>query len=98
MSEFPILAMNKVKCIPKHGHYDHEKIYHILDAGFLCHLEIVVDGQRFVIPTSYGRDRDKIYIHGASTSRMLVNLEKVNAPLLSDGIPVAKRVSQLLKK
>ena len=87
MSEFPISSKNKVKRVPKRGHYDHKTIYKILDAGFLCHLGFVVDGQPFVIPTSYGRDGDKIYLHGASTSRMLVNLEK--------GIPVCLTVTHL---
>ena len=87
MSEFPISSKNKVKRVPKRGQYDHQTIYDILDAGFLCHIGFVVDGQPFVIPTSYGRDGNKIHTHGASTSRMLVNLEK--------GIPVCLTVTHL---
>lgn len=87
MSNYPIDATNKVKRIPKRGHYDRETIYQILDAGFLCHLGFSVNGQPYVIPTSYGREGDNIYLHGASTSRMMVNMEK--------GIPVCLTVTHL---
>ncbi len=87
MSEYPIDSRNKVKRIPKRGHYDRETIYNILDAGFLCHIGFVVDGQPFVIPTAYGRSGDKIYLHGATTSRMLVNAQT--------GIPLCLTVTYL---
>jgi hypothetical protein len=55
---------------------------------------IVVDNQPFVIPMGYGRDGDRLYIHGSTASRMLKNLEKgiemcVTATLL-DGIVIAR--------
>lgn len=87
MKEFPKTPRNKVKRIPKRGQYDKATIYEILDATFLCHAGFVVDGQPFVIPTSYGREGDKIYLHGATTSRMLVNLKK--------GIPICLTVTHL---
>jgi nitroimidazol reductase NimA-like FMN-containing flavoprotein (pyridoxamine 5'-phosphate oxidase superfamily) len=87
MSTYPIDSRNKVKRVPKRGHYDKATVYEILDASFLCHLGFSVDGQPFVIPTSYGRAGDKIYLHGASSSRMMVNMEK--------GIPVCLTVTHL---
>ena len=86
-TSYPIDDTNKVKRIPKRGHYDKATIYEVLDAGFLCHLGFSVKGQPYVIPTSYGRKGDKIYLHGATTSRMMVNLEK--------GIPVCLTVTHL---
>ncbi|MGK7389912.1 MAG: pyridoxamine 5'-phosphate oxidase family protein [Candidatus Cyclobacteriaceae bacterium M2_1C_046] len=74
--ENPINNRNKVKRIPKRGHYDQETLYNILDAGFVCHVGFIQNNQPFVIPTLYGRIDDKLYIHGASTSRMLKELEK----------------------
>lgn len=62
---------NTVKRVPKRGHYDQETIFSILDAGFLAHVGISVDGQPFVIPTAYGRKGDTIYLHGATTSRLI---------------------------
>ncbi|MDW3652581.1 MAG: pyridoxamine 5'-phosphate oxidase family protein [Bacteroidia bacterium] len=82
---YSIDSRNKVKRIPKRGHYDRETVHQILDASFLCHIGFVVDGQPYVIPTSYGRKGDTIYLHGASTSRMMVNL--------SEGIPVCITVT-----
>ncbi len=56
--------------------YDREVAYRILDEGFLCHVGFVADGQPFVIPTSYGRKNDSLYIHGSAASRMLRNLKE----------------------
>jgi len=84
-NNFTKTKRNTVKRIPKRGHYDQETIFGILDAGFLCHLGFVVDGQPFVIPTTYGRVGDRIFIHGAATSRMLTNVKA--------GIPVCLTVT-----
>ena len=56
--------------------YDRETVYRILDEGFLCHVGFVVDGQPFVIPTSYGRKDASLYIHGSAASRMLRQMQK----------------------
>ncbi len=72
---------------PDRGVYDRDTINLILDEAFLCHVGFVVGGQPFVIPTSYGRDRDTLYIHGSAASRMLRNLNQ--------GIPVCVTVTLL---
>jgi nitroimidazol reductase NimA-like FMN-containing flavoprotein (pyridoxamine 5'-phosphate oxidase superfamily) len=59
----------------------------ILDEAFLCHVGFVADGQPYVIPTSYGRDGNVLYIHGSAASRMLRNLDQ--------GIPVCITVTLL---
>jgi nitroimidazol reductase NimA-like FMN-containing flavoprotein (pyridoxamine 5'-phosphate oxidase superfamily) len=46
-----------------------------LDTGFLAHVGFCVSGQPFVIPTLYGRDRERLYLHGSAASRMLEELE-----------------------
>ncbi len=68
---YPKSSRNTVKRVPKRGHYDQETIFSILDAGFLAHVGVSVDGQPFVIPTAYGRKDDTIYLHGATTSRLI---------------------------
>ncbi len=78
---------NEVKRIPGRGHHDRETIFGILDAGFLCHVGFVIDGQPFVIPTLYGRVDDNIYLHGANASRMLKTL--------SEGVPVCLTVTHV---
>jgi nitroimidazol reductase NimA-like FMN-containing flavoprotein (pyridoxamine 5'-phosphate oxidase superfamily) len=72
---------------PQRGVYDRDTVNQILDEGLLCHVGFVVDGQPYVIPTSYGRDGDVLYIHGSVASRMLRNLEQ--------GIPVCITVTLL---
>jgi nitroimidazol reductase NimA-like FMN-containing flavoprotein (pyridoxamine 5'-phosphate oxidase superfamily) len=69
------------------GVYDRDIINRILDEGFLCHVGFVADGQPFVIPTSYGRKGEVLYIHGSAASRMLRNLDR--------GIPVCVTVTLL---
>ena len=64
----------KVKRLPARGAYDRETIYSILDAGFICHVGFVIEGQPYVIPTGYARIGDDLYIHGSSASRMLRSL------------------------
>jgi nitroimidazol reductase NimA-like FMN-containing flavoprotein (pyridoxamine 5'-phosphate oxidase superfamily) len=67
--------------------YDRAAVYKILDEGFLCHVGFVMDGQPFVIPTSYGRKDAHLYIHGSAASRMLRHLK--------DGLPVCVTVTLL---
>jgi nitroimidazol reductase NimA-like FMN-containing flavoprotein (pyridoxamine 5'-phosphate oxidase superfamily) len=64
----------RVKRLPNRGAYDRDTVYAILDAGFICHVGYVMDGQPYVIPTGYARIGDDLYIHGSSASRMLRNL------------------------
>lgn len=76
--------------------YDRETVYRILDEGFLCHVGFAMDGQPFVIPTSYGRKGACLYIHGSAASRMLRQMKEgvlvcVTVTLL-DGLVLARSV------
>jgi nitroimidazol reductase NimA-like FMN-containing flavoprotein (pyridoxamine 5'-phosphate oxidase superfamily) len=72
---------------PERGVYDREPAYQILDEAFICHVGFAVDGQPYVIPTSYGREGDVLYIHGSAASRMLKRID--------EGIPVCITVTLL---
>src|SRR6266545_4034365 len=61
--------------VPGRGSLDLNTVNAILDAGFLAHVGCCVDGQPYVIPTLYGRDGEKLYLHGSAASRMLGRLE-----------------------
>jgi uncharacterized protein len=81
---------------PERGVYDRETVYRILDEGFICHVGFGVEGQPFVIPTSYGRKDDTLYIHGSAASRMLRQM-KGGVPVcvtvtLLDGLVLARSV------
>ncbi|MEO0541355.1 MAG: pyridoxamine 5'-phosphate oxidase family protein [Cyanobacteria bacterium P01_A01_bin.105] len=85
---------NKVRRGAKRATYEVETVNAILDAGFICHIGFVVDGQPFVIPTAYGRVESKLLIHGSPASRMLKTLEQgidvcVTVTLL-DGLVLAR--------
>src|SRR5271169_6550293 len=72
---------------PQRAVYDRDAVNQILDEAFLCHIGFVADGQPYVIPTSYGRHGDVLYVHGSAASRMLRNL--------NEGIPVCITVTLL---
>jgi uncharacterized protein len=61
--------------LPGRGSHDWDTINAILDTGFLAHVGFCVDGQPYVIPTLYGKDGAKLYLHGSAASRMLGTLE-----------------------
>jgi nitroimidazol reductase NimA-like FMN-containing flavoprotein (pyridoxamine 5'-phosphate oxidase superfamily) len=83
----PPSARTRVKRMPARGHYDRETVHAILDAGMICHVGYVVDGQPYVTPTAYWREGDRVYWHGSSASRMLRQVK--------GGIPVCFTVSLL---
>jgi nitroimidazol reductase NimA-like FMN-containing flavoprotein (pyridoxamine 5'-phosphate oxidase superfamily) len=87
MSEFAPTPRTTLKRLPKRGVFDQAAVNAILDEGLVCHVGFVADGQPFVIPTTYARVDDRLYIHGSAASRMLRSL--------SGGIPVAVTVTLL---
>jgi uncharacterized protein len=94
MTDFEITDLNKIHRLPKRGHYDRETIYGILDATILCHVGFVQDGQPFVIPTNYARQGDTLFIHGATTSRLIRHIGESGPVCISvailDGLVLAK--------
>ena len=64
-------ARTRVVREPQRAVYDRDAVNRILDEGFICHVGFLLEGQPFVIPTSYGRQEDVLYIHGSAASRML---------------------------
>lgn len=81
---------------PQRAVYDREEIYRILDEAFLCHIGFSVDGQPFVIPTSYGRKDANLYIHGSAASRMLRQMKDGVAVCITvtllDGLVLARSI------
>src|SRR6185369_13050874 len=66
----------RLRRLPKRGAFDRDTVYSILDEAFICHIGFTADEQPYVIPTSFGRVDDVLYIHGSSASRMLRTLSK----------------------
>jgi nitroimidazol reductase NimA-like FMN-containing flavoprotein (pyridoxamine 5'-phosphate oxidase superfamily) len=76
MERFEQTVRTTVKRLPKRAEYSKEKIYEILDEGFVCHIGFVTNGQPVVIPTAYARVADRLFIHGSAASRMLKTLSE----------------------
>ena len=87
MGTYKINAKNRVTRIPERGYYDKATVHEILDSAFVGHVGFVMDGQPFIIPMAYGREDDNIYLHGATTSRLMRQL--------GEGIPACLTVTHL---
>lgn len=57
----------------------------ILDEALVAHVGFSVDEQPFVIPMVFGRDGDRLILHGSAASRLLRALD--------DGVPVCVTVT-----
>ncbi len=76
MTIFTPTERTALKRLPKRGEFDRAAVFQILDEAFICHVGFVADGKPVVIPTSYGRIGDDLYVHGSAASRMLRSLEQ----------------------
>tara|TARA_B100000497_G_C7691463_1_gene420578 strand:- start:1286 stop:1945 length:660 start_codon:yes stop_codon:yes gene_type:complete len=94
MSTFEKTNLNRVKRIPKRGHYDKDTIYPIIDEALICHVGLIHEGMPVVIPTIHARIGDDILIHGASTSRLMNNSGERNSVCITithlDGLVLAR--------
>jgi uncharacterized protein len=96
MTDFTRTDRNRIKRLPKRGHYDRETIHRILDEALICHVAFVEKGQPFVIPINFARVEDRIVLHGAKASRLLKHIEGgypicVEATIV-DGLVLARSV------
>jgi nitroimidazol reductase NimA-like FMN-containing flavoprotein (pyridoxamine 5'-phosphate oxidase superfamily) len=74
MKEYNKTELNKVIRGSNRALYDVEKINEILDAGFVGFVNYIYDNQAISIPMAYGRNDDKIYLHGSLKNRMLLSI------------------------
>ncbi|MGW2833232.1 pyridoxamine 5'-phosphate oxidase family protein [Streptomyces sp. NPDC001286] len=75
------------------GSLDRADLDAVLDAGFVCHLGVVVDGRPLVVPTVYGRDERQLYLHGSVASRSLAGSTPVCVTVTHvDGLVLARSV------
>jgi uncharacterized protein len=61
----------RLRRLPDQGSHRTADLHAVLDAGFICHLGLEVDGGPMVVPTNYARDGDHLYLHGSVASRSL---------------------------
>jgi uncharacterized protein len=70
---------------PDRGTYERAAAGRILDEAFVAHVGFVDDGQPIVIPMVFGRDGDRLLLHGSVASRLLRSLDA--------GVPVCVTVT-----
>jgi len=78
----------------RRARYDEATVHAILDQGLVAHVGFVAAGRPMVMPMAYGRDGSTLYIHGASTTRIIKGVD-VGCPVcltvtLVDGIVAAR--------
>lgn len=87
-------ARTTVRRHKERAEYDQEAVYGILDEGFICHAACAVEGTVWMIPTAYGRDGDRLLLHGASANHVLkqaaAGAELTVTVTLIDGLVLAR--------
>jgi nitroimidazol reductase NimA-like FMN-containing flavoprotein (pyridoxamine 5'-phosphate oxidase superfamily) len=83
----------KVRRLAERGRYERSLVHEILDEAYLAHVGFVVDGEPRVLPMTYGRDGDVLYLHGAVGNAMLrasQDAEVCVTVTLLDGLVLAR--------
>ncbi|MFJ4811675.1 pyridoxamine 5'-phosphate oxidase family protein [Streptomyces longwoodensis] len=92
-SALPLTDRTRHRRLREQGSLARADLDAILDAGFLCHLGVVIDGRPFVVPTVYGRDERWLYVHGSVASRSLAGSTPVCVTVTHvDGLVLARSV------
>ncbi|MBF6355559.1 pyridoxamine 5'-phosphate oxidase family protein [Nocardia higoensis] len=75
------------------GRTDRAELDAVLDAGLVCHLGVLLDGDPVVLPTAYGHDGRFLYLHGstgAGNMRAALGAEISVAVTHVDGVVYAR--------
>ena len=83
----------KVRRLPDRGTDDRTTAYAVIDEAYLAHVGFVVDGEPRVLPMTYGRDGDVLFLHGAVGNAMLrasIDVEVCVTITLLDGLVLAR--------
>src|SRR5262245_40999240 len=69
LSPTPRTTLHRLR---ERGRLDRADLDAVLDAGLICHLGVVIDAEPLVLPTSYGRIGEQLYLHGSSANKSLL--------------------------
>jgi len=90
------MQFNKVKRNPGRGIYEEEWILNLLDQSPFLHVGVSTDHGPLVIPMTFGREGDIIFLHGAISNHLLKSMEITGSVCLTctlyDGMVLAKSV------
>jgi hypothetical protein len=84
----------RVRRLPERQVRDVSALHAVLDAGRVAHVAFVVDAQPYAMPLAYGRDGDRVVVHGSTGSRAFRTLASGAPACLSvtllDGLVLAR--------
>lgn len=81
--EYTVSKQNQVRQLREKAVYDRATVHGILDAGLVAHVAFVQDGDPVVVPMLYGRDGERLFLHGARKSRVIRLLEQTERAALN---------------
>jgi uncharacterized protein len=87
MADLIATERTRLRRLPARGSFERATIDAILDEALVCHVGFVHEGQPYVLPTTFARVGDALYVHGSAASRMLRGLR--------EGLPVCVTVTLL---
>ena len=77
----------ELKRLPYKASFELSDLHSIIDENLVAHVGLVENGQPLVIPMTYGRDDDTLFLHGSSGSRLM--------RLLADNPSVCVSITEL---
>ncbi len=92
LSSTPRTTLHRLR---ERGQADRAALDAVLEAGLICHLGVNIDGVPVVLPTSFGRIGQTLYLHGSSANQSLLAAagEQVCVTItLLDGLVCARAV------
>lgn len=94
MSE-PLITTDRtrVRRHPERGSVDRAAAHAVIDEGYVAHVGFVVDAAPRVLPMTYGRIDDALYLHGAVGNAMLRASDRAEVCVtvtLLDGLVLAR--------
>jgi uncharacterized protein len=86
-TSFERTQRNTVRRVPKRADYDVETVHRLFDLAWFCHVGFVSETGPTIIPMFHARLDDRIILHGATTSRLMM--------LLATGAPICLSVAMV---
>ena len=71
MSQPGRTSRTELKRLPYKASFETSDLHSIIDENLVAHVGLVEDGQPLVIPMTYGRSEDTLFLHGSSGSRLM---------------------------
>ena len=84
-TSFEKAQRNTVRRVPKRADYDVATVHRLFDHAWFCHVGFVCESGPTVIPMFHARLDDRIILHGATTSRLMM--------LIASGAPICLSVA-----